>query len=150
MTPKYVWEWIKDFISKDKVIWEAFYGNGESGAILRHLGFNVIHEEIHFFTTNEGDVIVSNPPFSKKKQVMTRLNEFNKLVIMICLSSMINIQYIISLFKDVKLQIIIAYKRISFTKLINGKIPDNWGKRYNFDCFHYCRKMDLPTDIAWL
>ena len=34
MTPKYVWEWIKDFIPKHKVIWEAFYGDGESGAIL--------------------------------------------------------------------------------------------------------------------
>ena len=46
MTPKYAWEWIKDFIPKDKVIWEAFYGDGESGAILTNLGFNVIPEEI--------------------------------------------------------------------------------------------------------
>ena len=50
------------------VIWEAFYGDGESGAILTNLGCNVIHEEIDFFTNNEGDVIVSNPPFSKKKE----------------------------------------------------------------------------------
>ena len=66
MTPEYVWEWINEFIPNNKVIWEAFYGDGESGAILTNLGFNVIHEEIDFFTHNEGDVSVSNPPFSKK------------------------------------------------------------------------------------
>ena len=29
-TPKSAWEAIKDYIPKDKVIWEAFYGNGTS------------------------------------------------------------------------------------------------------------------------
>ena len=51
---------------------------------------------------------------------------------------MINTQYIRSLFKYEELQVIIPYKRISFTKLINGKILDNWGNRCNFDCFYYC------------
>ena len=31
MTPKYAWENIKNYIPKDKVIWEAFYGDGNSG-----------------------------------------------------------------------------------------------------------------------
>jgi len=31
MTPKYAWENIKHFIPKDKVIWEAFWGDGTSG-----------------------------------------------------------------------------------------------------------------------
>ena len=34
MTPKYVWECIKDSIPNNEVIWEAFYGDGGSGAIL--------------------------------------------------------------------------------------------------------------------
>ena len=72
MTPKYAWEWIKDFIPKDKQIWEAFYGDGESGRYLTDLGFNVIHEEVVFFTNNVGDIIVSNPPFSQKKEIFTR------------------------------------------------------------------------------
>ena len=150
MTPKYAWEWIEDFIPKDKVIWEAFYGDGESGKFLSALGFNVIHEETDFFTNNLGDVIVSNPPFSKKKEVMTRLKEINKPFIIICPSSMLNTQYIRNLFKDDRLQIIIPNKRINFKKLIDGKVPDNWGDRCNFDCFYYCWKMDLPNDIVWL
>ena len=73
MTPKYAWENIKEYIPKDKVIWEAFYGNGNSGRFLTELGFNVIHQEIDFFndeTLPEYDIIVSNPPFSLSKEVM--------------------------------------------------------------------------------
>ena len=150
MTPKYAWDWIKDFIPKDKVIWEAFYGDGESGKSLSDLGFNVIHEETDFFTNNLGDVIVSNPPFTKKKAVMTRLKEIDKPFIIICPSSMLNTQYIRHLFKDDRLQIIIPNKRINFKKLIDGKVPDNWGDRCSFDCFYYCWKLDLPNDIVWL
>ena len=49
MTPKYAWENIKDYIPKDKVIWEAFYGDGNSGDYLKELGFNVIHEQVDFY-----------------------------------------------------------------------------------------------------
>ena len=64
MTPKYAWENIKEYIPRDKVIWEAFYGDGKSGKYLEELGFNVIHEQIDFFEEDKGDIIVSNPPFS--------------------------------------------------------------------------------------
>ncbi len=63
MTPKYAWEWIVDYIPKNKIIWESFYGDGDSGKYLTALGFNVIHEPIDFFTNDKGDIIVSNPPF---------------------------------------------------------------------------------------
>ena len=78
------------------------------------MGLNVIHEEIDFFENDKGDIIVSNPPFSKKKEVFTRLKELNKPFIMICPSSMLNTQYIRKLFSKTedKLQIIIPKKRI--------------------------------------
>ena len=44
MTPKYAWENIKEYIPK-KIIWEAFYGDGNSGTYLRELGFDVIHQK---------------------------------------------------------------------------------------------------------
>ena len=70
MTPKYAWENIQHLIPKDKVIWEAFYGDGESGKYLRDLGFNVIHEEIDFFQNNLGEIIVSNIPFINQKKYL--------------------------------------------------------------------------------
>ena len=152
MTPDYAWDNIQHLIPKDKVIWEAFYGNGKSGSHLQKLGFTVIHEEIDFFENDKGDIIVSNPPFSKKREVFTRLRQLNKPFIMICPSSMINTQYIRKLFGDANdpLQIIIPRKRINFEKLVDGKVPENWGDRCNFDCFYYCWKMNLERDIVWL
>jgi len=49
MTPKYAWENIKHLIPKDKIIWEAFYGDGKSGDYLKELGFNVIQQPVDFF-----------------------------------------------------------------------------------------------------
>jgi len=144
MTPKYAWENIKDFIPKDKIIWEAFYGDGKSGKYLEELGFKVIHEEIDFFNEDRGDIIVSNPPFSLSKEVMERLFILDKPFILLFPSSKINTSYIRE-WKNKNLQIIIPRKRIHFIK--NGKEKTN---KCNFDCFYYCYKMNLQSDIIWL
>ena len=75
MTPKSAWKNIDHLIPKDKVIWEPFYGNGKSGEYLRELGYNVIHEKIDFFENNLGDIVVSNPPYSKAKEILKRLTK---------------------------------------------------------------------------
>tara|TARA_R100001463_G_scaffold40561_1_gene85988 strand:- start:517 stop:972 length:456 start_codon:yes stop_codon:yes gene_type:complete len=150
MTPKYAWENIQHIIPKDKVIWEAFYGDGESGSHLKDLGFNVIHEPIDFFTNNKGDIVVSNPPFSKSKDILKRLKDLDKPFILILPSSKINTQYVRENYKNSDLQIIIPRKRIHFKKLVNGVLPENWKNACNFDCFYYCYKMNLDRDIIWL
>ncbi len=150
MTPKSAWEAIKHIIPKDKVIWEAFYGNGESGSHLKELGFEVINEQVDFFENDLGDVIVSNPPFSKSKEVMKRLKELDKPFIMILPSSKINTSYMRENYMNQGLQIIIPRKRIHFIKLIDGKVPENWKSDCNFDCFYYCYKIGLERDITWL
>lgn len=150
MTPKYAWENIQHLIPKDKVIWEAFYGDGMSGRYLSELGFNVIHEEKDFFENDLGDIIVSNPPFSKSKEVLKRLKELDKPFIIIMPSSKINTSYMRENFKDKGLQIIIPRKRIHFDKLVNGVIPTGWKNACCFDCFYYCYKLDFKNDITWL
>jgi hypothetical protein len=150
MTPKYAWENIKQYIPKVKV-WEAFWGNGASGQYLTEMGFDVIHEERDFFTEppDEWDMIVSNPPFSKSKEVMKKMLEYDKPFIMIMPSSKINTSYFRE-WKDKGLQIIIPRKRIHFVKLINGETLKNWKNACNFDCFYYCYKIGLEKDITWL
>ena len=149
MTPNHAWEDIKHFIPKDKIIWEAFYGDGKSGTYLQELGFNVIHEPIDFFEEDKGEIIVSNPPFSRSKEVMDRLYELDKPFILIFPSSKINTQYFRK-WKNKGIQIIIPRKRIHFEKQINGEKPENWKDRCNFDCFYYCYKIGLERDIIWL
>ena len=152
MTPKYAWENIKQYIPKDKIIWEAFMGDGKSGEYLKELGFNVIHNNNDFFESNDGDIVVSNPPFSKAKQIIQRLKELDKPFILILPSSKINTQYFRENFKNTysELQIIIPRKRIHFIKKINGETPKDWKNCCNFDCFYYCYKINLPRDIIWL
>jgi len=155
MSPKSAWENIKEYIPKNKVIWECFMGDGQSGKDLQDIlkeNNIVIHEPIDFFENNIGEVCISNPPFSKKKEVFTRLKELDKPFIMICPTSMLTTQYIRQLFSDTEhpLQIIIPRKRIQFIKLVDGKIPDNWKSQCNFDCFYYCYKLNLERDIIWL
>jgi len=143
-TPKYAWEDIIEYIPKDKIIWEAFYGDGKSGDYMKELGLNVIHEEIDFFKEDKGDIIISNPPFSLYREILDRLFLLDKPFIIILPSSKINTQYFRK-WKDKGLKIIIPKKRIDFSKYDNIK-------RSNcaFDCFYYCYKIDLPSSIIWL
>jgi hypothetical protein len=153
MTPKYAWEDIKKYIPSNKIIWEGFYGDGLSGKYLTELGFKVVHEPIDFFNEEplEWDVLVSNPPFSKSKEVLQRIKELDKPFILIMPVSKLNTSYTRKLFKDDKdLQIIIPKKRIYFLKKINGEVPEDWGNSCNFDCFYYCYKINLPSNLVWL
>jgi len=152
MTPKYAWENIQQYIPKNKVLWESFYGDGKSAEYLRELGFDVVHEPIDFFTESKGEVIVSNPPFSKSKEVFARLKELDKPFIVLLPSSKINTSYIRNYFTNISepLQIIIPRKRIQFIKLKDGKPIENYKSTCNFDCFYYCYKINLPKDILWL
>tara|TARA_R110001632_G_scaffold121756_2_gene234415 strand:+ start:111 stop:617 length:507 start_codon:yes stop_codon:yes gene_type:complete len=152
MTPKHGWENIAHLIPKDKIMWEAFYGDGTSGTHLRELGFNTIHEPIDFFdddTVPEYDILISNPPFSQSKNIMNRLYELDKPFILIMPAAKINTSYF-RRWRDRNIQIVIPRKRIHFTKLVDGIVPDNYKSKCNFDCFYYCYKIGLDKDITWL
>jgi len=148
MSPRYAWDNINQYIPKDKVIWEAFYGDGKSAEYLRDLGCKeVIHEPIDFFENNKGEVIISNCPFSKSKDVVIRLKELDKPFIIIMPCFKISTSYFRENFKNTEspIQIIIPRKRIQFIK--NGNELQN---KCNFDCFYYCYKINLEKDIIWL
>ena len=143
MTPKAVWESIKDYIPKNKVIWEAFYGDGKSGQYLRELGFEVIHEDIDFFTENRGEVIVSNPPFSDKMRVLKRLKELDKPFILLLPAATLGTKTLQQLYGN-DIQIIVPKGRISYIK--NGsQTASVW-----FASFFYCYKCNLPRDLVFL
>tara|TARA_Y100001972_G_scaffold33145_1_gene41167 strand:+ start:40 stop:534 length:495 start_codon:yes stop_codon:yes gene_type:complete len=148
MTPKSAWENIKQYIPKDKVIWECFYGNGKSGEYLREMGYEVIHEDIDFFSNDKGDIIISNPPFTKKKEVFQRLIDLDKPFIMVCPQQLIFTQYFKKIMENKTLQIIIPRRRIQFIKIKDGEeLKEN---KCNFDCFYYCHKINLPKDIVFM
>ena len=148
-TPKYAWENIKEYIPQDTVIWEAFYHPiSKSADFLRELGFNVISENIDFFENNLGETIVTNPPYSKTKEILTRLvNEIDKPFILILPCAKITTKYFKQVFKGKEhlIKIIIPSKRISFIDK-----EGNQTSRASFDTYYYCYKINLPNTITWL
>lgn len=147
-TPYSAWDSIKDFIPKDKIIWEAFYCNGSSGDILKELGFNVIHKNEDFFDNNYGDIVVSNPPYSIKQQIIERLVKLDKPFILIMPIITITYKYIRELLGD-ELQLIIPRKRIHFIKIKDGQI-EKQKSQCSFDSAYFCWKMNLQRDIIFL
>jgi hypothetical protein len=153
MTPKSAWEAIEDYIPKDKVIWEAFYGDGASGRYLTEMGREVIHKEIDFFEHDLGEVVVSNPPFSDAAQVLQRLVELNKPFILLMPSQKTFTKYFSKLFKnDPNLRILIPEGRIQYKKLVDGK-PVESKSSCAFDSVYYCWRIPetehLPN-LFWL
>ena len=145
MTNKKEWERIKEYIPTDKKIWAPFYGDGKQKEYFEELGFDIIHEDEDFFKNNKGEIIIDNPPFSKKKEILIRLKELEKPFILICPSMMLGYKYFQDSFKN-HMQIIIPSKRINFRHINSER------KNYSppFASFYFCYKMNLPKDLIFI
>ena len=145
ITDKQGWEIIKDFIPNNKKIWSPFYCDGKQKDIFKEMGFDIIHEDEDFFENNKGEIIIDNPPFSKMKGICLRLKELDKPFILVAFSKVILMKWFQKLFKE-HLQVIIPFKRPTFTHLINPK------KGYTppFGVMYYCYKMNLHKDLIFI
>lgn len=149
-TPKELWENIVDYLptNGESLVWEPFYSNGESGNILSDLGCNVVQGKSDFFNVSKAliekiDLIVTNVPFSIKKEILQKLKEIDKPFILIMPASTIFTQYFSETFGNT-IQVIVPKKRMHFKK--NGKLL----KRTSFDSCYFCYKLDLKRDMIWL
>ena len=141
MTPFSAWEDVSPYIPRHLTLWEAFYGDGTSGAHLAELGLDVIHEDVDFFTHDLGECAVTNPPFSELPRVLARLRELGKPFVVIMPCSTLTTRYLRDLFPDI--QVIVPRRRIQFRKLVDGvEVPSG---RCSFDCLYFCW---LATRVA--
>jgi len=113
---------------------------------------NVIHEkEYDFFEMVDKldyDIIISNPPFTIKKDIMIKLKEIDKPFILIMPCSVLVTKYIRDLYRN-DIQIVLPKKRIQFYRLGTDNEPAYNGKSC-FECLYYCYKCNLPRQINWL
>jgi hypothetical protein len=129
-TRKKAFEDIKDFIPCDKILWEAFMLNSVSSSprYLQVLGFNVEwskNDDFFLQEKRDNSVVVSNCPFSLKKQVLHHLNQINQPFILIISSTVLNTKYFLETFgTDEHIQLIINFTKIHYDKYVNGTKVD--------------------------
>ena len=150
VTPTSAWIEISPFIPTDKTIWEPFWCDGKSGEDLKSLGFEVIHKpnEDFFKTDYKESIIVTNPPFSKIKQILKRLVfEFDRPFILIIPISKLGMKYFQDTFRGKQVQIIIPKRRIHFEGIATTSTKKS--KCY-FDCCYLCYRLHLERDLIFL
>ena len=145
-TDKLGWEIIKEYIPNNKIIWSPFYCDGKQKIYFADMGFDIIHEDKDFFSyTPDYDIIIDNPPFSKIRDICTKLKELDKPFMMITpcitlLSKWFQVQ-----FKEY-LQVIFPLKRPTFSHLTS----DNKGYTPPFGTVYLCYKMNLEKDLIFV
>ena len=145
-TPKDAWAQVAHLIPEGKVIWEPFFGDGKSGEYLRELGFEVIHEDEDFFEHDKGDIVVTNPPFSKTHEILERLKVLGKPFMLIMPSSRLHSKYFHDLFGgDETMQVVVPPRRIQFECQTTGEKS----KAYK-DTIYYCWGFGLKRDLVFL
>jgi hypothetical protein len=153
-TTKTTWKEIIEYIPSDKLIYEPFYLNGKSKEYLIELGLkqeNIIHVDKDFFDYHKQikfDIIISNPPFDKKKIILQELKKIDKPFILLLPIAVITKSYFKKLYKN-NIQILIPKHRTQFNQFDNDK-KNNIKSNVYFDCIFVCYKCNFTKDIIYL
>jgi hypothetical protein len=146
-TPNYAVEAILEFIPQDKIIWCPF-DTRESEFVKQISKTNkVLHSHIDdgkdFFEyePKNWDIIISNPPFTKKRKYFERALSFNKPFALIMANTWLNDAAPKQIFKDKDLQLLMFDKRMKF---ISPDGRDN--SKITFSSSYFCWNF-LPKQI---
>jgi type I restriction-modification system DNA methylase subunit len=144
-TPRILVDVIVDFVPKEWVVWCPFdTEESEFVKAFKENGNKVIYSHIwngqDFFKytpEEEYDCIISNPPFTRKLEVLEKLYQIGKPFAMVLGLPILNYQEVGCFFLDKELQLLIVDKKISFD-----------GNTASFNNSYFCHKL-LPKDIIF-
>lgn len=149
-TPFYAVEPLLKYIPKDRIIWCPF--DEEWSAyyqMFKENGYKVIRSSLaegqDFFTyepQEHYDIIVSNPPFSKKDRVLMRLDKLNKPFAILLPMNSLQGKSRYQFFKK-GIQILAFDARVDFHTNFDFQ---NYTKGNHFASAYFCRDI-LPNDL---
>lgn len=133
---------------RDKIIWCPFdTEESEYVKVFKEYGYNVVYSHIwngeDYFTyePKKWDVLISNPPFTGKKEIFERAISFNKPFCLLMTVAWLNDSAPAKVFKDIDLQLLLFKKRMQFK---NKKQTD----KITFNSVYFCRDF-LNKQIEW-
>ena len=145
---------ILPYIPKDKIVWCPFDEEWSNYVkLLKSNGNQVIHSHISegkdFFSyePSHWDLILSNPPFSRRDEIFERLVSFNKPFAVIMNSTGIfGSKKRFSLFKEIDVQIFVLKDRIQY--FTSKEMRNEIRERPMFQSWYVCRDL-LPKQIVF-
>ena len=146
-TPAYGVVPILKYIPKNAIVWCPF--DTPESEFVKHISKQneVVYSHIqngqdfYDYEPNCWDVIVSNPPFTNKRQIFERALSFNKPFALIMTNTWLNDSAPKKLFTDKDLQLLMFDKRMRFTNP-DGRQND----KITFSSSYYCWDF-LPKQI---
>ena len=151
-TPFYAVDPLLKYISKDKVIWCPFDGVWSAFyQTFKNNGYRVLRSDIEsgrdflkYEPDSHYDIIVSNPPFSKKDKILNRLDELGKpFAVLLPVASLQGIRRY-EIFKK-GIQLLVFDARIDYHTNFNF---DTYTKGNHFGSAYFCRNI-LPRDLMF-
>ena len=153
LTPDYGVKPIIKYIPKNAVVWCPF-DTEESEFVkqIRANGNKVIYSHISngqdFYTwepKERWDCIVSNPPFTAKRQIFERALSFNKPFALIMSNTWLNDAAPKRLFKEKDLQLLMFEQRMKF--LNNGKVQNKITFSSSYFCYNFLPKQIIMESL---
>jgi len=146
-TPSYGVEPILKYIPNGTTVWCPF--DKDDSEFVKQISKtnDVVHSHIedgldfYEYEPDKWDVIISNPPFTKKRQIFERALSFKKPFALIMSNTWLNDSAPKQLFKDKDLQLLMFDKRMRFN-LPNGESNN----KITFSSSYYCWNF-LPKQI---
>lgn len=141
-TPEYAVEPILKYIPKKAVVWCPF-DNEDSEFVKQIIKTNIVicshiktGKDFFEYEPDKWDIIISNPPFTGKREIFERALSLNKPFALLMSNTWLNDSAPKQLFKDKDLQLLMFDKRIEYNNL----------KKITFSSSYFCYNF-LPKQI---
>ena len=152
-TPIYPVLVIQKYIAANAVVWCPF--DTEQSNFVQHLSktneviFSHIDKGQDFYEYEPAhwDVMVSNPPFTNKRQIFARALSFNKSFALMMSNTWLNDAAPKQLFKEKDLQLLMFDKRIKYN-MQNGKPNNNPTFSSSFFCWNFLPKQIVIEELG--
>jgi 23S rRNA G2445 N2-methylase RlmL len=144
-TPKEAIFPLLPYIDTREVIWECAWGEGSLAKHFKEKGFKVVKTNDFFTEEPEHfNVIITNPPYSKKYEFLKRAYELRKPFAFLMPLSALEGKKRGELYRKYGIQLIIPNKRINFITP-SGKGSGAW-----FQVAWFCYGWNLPKDLMFV